>query len=128
MKFHQARRNQYMYLEFLLGYVLGLWFDGFFLSLSFSFVIFRHTQPRILFSYKSQVDEIPEDDTVSMPYQTNVPKSEDTDNMSVSFDSTHFDHHSGSYYTRPSSLLPNSSVNVAEEDIGPDGNYYQASA
>nr|XP_022299220.1 transmembrane protein adipocyte-associated 1 homolog [Crassostrea virginica] len=89
---------------------------------------FMHTQPRILFSYKSQVDEIPEDDTVSMPYQTNVPKSEDTDNMSVSFDSTHFDHHSGSYYTRPSSLLPNSSVNAAEEDIGPDGNYYQASA
>lgn len=89
---------------------------------------FMHTQPRILFSYKSQVDEIPEEDTVSMPYQSNVRKAEDGDNMSVSFDSTHFDHHSGSYYTRPSSLLPNGSVNVTEEDVAPVRDYYQASA
>lgn len=89
---------------------------------------FMHTQPRILFSYKSQVDEIPEEDTVSMPYQSNARKSEDGDNMSVSFDSTHFDHQSGSYYTRPPSLLPNGSVNVTEDDVAPVRDYYQATA
>lgn len=94
----------------------------------YTYFHFRHTQPRILFSYKSQVDEIPEEDTVSMPYQSNVRKTEDGDNMSVSFDSTHFDHQSGSYYTRPSSLLPNGSVNVTEDDVAPVRDYYQASA
>ncbi|XP_048741572.1 transmembrane protein adipocyte-associated 1-like [Ostrea edulis] len=88
---------------------------------------FMHTQPRILFSYKSQVDEAPEDDTVSMPYQTNVQKSEDTESINVSFDSTHFDHHSGSYYTRPS-LLPNGSINATDQDMVPTSDYYQASA
>jgi hypothetical protein len=73
------------------------------------------------------VDDVPEDDTVSMPYQTNVQKSEDTESMNVSFDSTHFDHHSGSYYTRPS-LLPNGSINAADQDIVPTSDYYQASA
>lgn len=63
-----------------------------------------------------------------MPYQSNVRKTEDGDNMSVSFDSTHFDHQSGSYYTRPSSLLPNGSVNVTEDDVAPVRDYYQASA
>ncbi|XP_062602144.1 transmembrane protein adipocyte-associated 1 homolog [Saccostrea cucullata] len=76
-----------------------------------------HTQPRILFSYKNQVDEIPEDDTVSMPYQTNVQKTEDMDSVSASFDSTHFDHRSGSYYTRPS-VNQHSSINVSEQDMG----------
>lgn len=76
------------------------------------------------------MDEIPEEDTVSMPYQSNANarKSEDGDNMSVSFDSTHFDHQSGSYYTRPPSLLPNGSVNVTEDDVAPVRDYYQATA
>ncbi|XP_062618811.1 transmembrane protein adipocyte-associated 1 homolog [Saccostrea cucullata] len=88
---------------------------------------FMHTQPRILFSYKNQVDEIPEDDTVSMPYQTNVQKTEDMDSVSASFDSTHFDHRSGSYYTRPS-VNQHSSINVSEQDMGHADDYYQASA
>ena len=55
--------------------------------------VFRTAQPSIL-SYKYQVDEGPEEDTVSLPYQASADKyQENTDNISDSgsFDSTHFE-------------------------------------
>ncbi|KAK6176750.1 hypothetical protein SNE40_014990 [Patella caerulea] len=49
---------------------------------------FSVTQPSILFSYKHQVDDLNEEDTVSMPCHTGYDKD---DHYSTSYDSTHFD-------------------------------------
>ncbi|KAK3102018.1 hypothetical protein FSP39_008159 [Pinctada imbricata] len=92
---------------------------------------FREVQPGILFSYKNQIDEIPDED-VSMPYQSNnMPKADDTESISASYDSTHFDRQSGSYYTRSRGLLQQASINTADDDVmppSPTSHYYQASA
>ncbi|XP_064604715.1 transmembrane protein adipocyte-associated 1 homolog [Liolophura sinensis] len=57
---------------------------------------FKAAQPNILFSYKAQVDDVPEEDIVSLPYQgyTNGHAGADDSIMSGSYDSTHFDRHS----------------------------------
>lgn len=57
---------------------------------------FRSTQQNLPFSYKYQIDEGQEEDTVSLPYQATEEKYT-TDNISDSgsFDSTHFDRQAG---------------------------------
>ncbi|KAL4227001.1 Transmembrane protein adipocyte-associated 1 [Mactra antiquata] len=47
------------------------------------------------FSYKYQVDESLEEDTVSLPYQSDTKYTVDNVSDNGSFDSTHFDKHSG---------------------------------
>ncbi|ESO89855.1 hypothetical protein LOTGIDRAFT_124095, partial [Lottia gigantea] len=60
---------------------------------------FSITQPSILFSYKHQVDDLGEEDTVSMPCHTGYDKD---DNYSTSYDSTHFDRSLNSSGNQPS--------------------------
>lgn len=90
---------------------------------------FRVSQPGILFSYKSQVDEVAEEDTVSMPYQATA-KMDDSDSVTGSYDSTHFDRHDRSAQFQKN-LLANGSVNVVEVDITPNlessSDFYQGS-
>jgi hypothetical protein len=58
------------------------------------------TSQSIPFSYKYQIDEGQEEDTVSLPYQAVEDKStRDNISDSGSFDSTHFDRHGVSYAT-----------------------------
>ncbi|XP_069101402.1 transmembrane protein adipocyte-associated 1 homolog [Argopecten irradians] len=90
---------------------------------------FRMSQPSILFSYKNQVDEAPEEDTVSMPYQATA-RMDDSDSIAGSYDSTHFDRNA--HFQKI--LLPNGagSVNVVEVDVNPNmdssSDFYQGSA
>ena len=58
------------------------------------------TSQNIPFSYKYQIDEGQEEDTVSLPYQA-VDDKYNRDNVSDSgsFDSTHFDKHGVSFAT-----------------------------
>lgn len=92
---------------------------------------FRTSQTRILFSYKTQADEAPDDDNVSMPYAANNRRSDDADSFVGSYDSTHFDRHNILGTSVQNNFLGNS-TNVVAEDYGPStyqqNSYYQANA
>lgn len=91
---------------------------------------FKTYQTRILFSYKTQQDEVAEDDNVSMPYAANR-KAEDSDNFVESYDSTHFDRYPKQNASIQNHLIDNS-LNAVEGDFLPPSfppeSYYQASA
>ncbi|XP_046570494.1 transmembrane protein adipocyte-associated 1 homolog isoform X1 [Haliotis rubra] len=78
--------------------------------------------PSIPFSYKHQVDEIPDEDTLSLPYQTPFERDKDEGvAFSNSFDSTHFNRQS-------QASSPNGSVNTVPPSLSINSDYYQASA
>lgn len=93
---------------------------------------FRVTQPGILFSYKNQVDEVAEEDTVSLPYQSGSAAAKpdnEAEGFHGSYDSTHFDRQNSLDYSRQSNLL-NGSINSSDIDVevSVNSDYYQASA
>lgn len=91
---------------------------------------FSTSQTRILFSYKTQQDEVAEDDNVSMPYAANR-KAEDSDNFVGSYDSTHFDRRPIPNASVQNHLIDNSLNAVGEDFLPPNfppESYYQASA
>lgn len=73
----------YVYFSFFHPLVYG----------TFLWNFFRTTQTGILFSYKHQVDDIQDDDQLSLPYQTPFMKGDGDSNSSdgFAFSSTHFD-------------------------------------
>lgn len=87
------------YFTFFAPLVYGTFLWGF----------FRTTQSGILFSYKHQVDDVIDEDQLSLPYQTPFAKP-DTDNNAAdgyTFGSTHFDR----WPSRSPSGSPGHSVN-----------------
>ena len=89
----------------------------------------RTTQTGILFSYKHQVDDIQEDDQLSLPYQTPFVKGDgdSTSTDGFAFGSTHFDRHANSNPSAASSSSPTTSVSTAAPYLTVNSDYYQVS-
>ncbi|KAK3612034.1 hypothetical protein CHS0354_021712 [Potamilus streckersoni] len=105
--------TSYLYFTFFDPLVYGTFLREF----------FQVTPPGILFSYKPQMDEIDNDDTVSLPYQASNSKDGDED-MDASFDSTHFDRQHGIFNPGINSYV----VGIASGSLRLDPEYYQNSA
>ncbi|KAK7102635.1 transmembrane protein adipocyte-associated 1 homolog [Littorina saxatilis] len=78
---------------------------------TFLWNFFRTTQTGILFSYKHQVDDIQDEDQLSLPYQTPFVKADGADSPTTDdfgFGSTHFDRHAN---TSTSSSSPTGTQN-----------------
>ncbi|KAL8618157.1 hypothetical protein ACOMHN_059164 [Nucella lapillus] len=88
----------YVYFSFFHPMVYG----------TFLWNFFRTTQTGILFSYKHQVDDIQDDDQLSLPYQTPFMKGDGDSNSSEGFaiSSTHFDRQQPNTATSSSSPTP----------------------
>ncbi|XP_029643012.1 transmembrane protein adipocyte-associated 1 homolog [Octopus sinensis] len=85
--------------------------------------LFETTSPSIPFSYRPQLDETGEDDTVNLPYHGSQVKvyADDTGSASGSYDSTHFDKQIS---MNPS--INSTSVHIGNPVLQINSDYYQS--